>query len=86
MRDVYRESVKRTKKYLPKSDGKYKVSLTGPLLLNKHVLRSREISVLASFTFYPCDWKDRSKCIFETFKNNSNVYAMHLWNKSWENQ
>lgn len=86
MKDVYRESIKRTKNVLSNQGKKYDVKLTGPLLLTTHVLRSREIQVLGSFTFFPCDWTDRSKCVFEKFKNNSNMYAMHLWKHSWKGQ
>ena len=67
-----------------KYDGKNRV--TGPSLPTKmfHQNLFDEIDVVSSQSFFPCDWSDRSKCVYEKFKNDESVFGIHLWKKRWK--
>lgn len=70
----------RTKlKYHPQS--RFDHTLTGPVLWSQFALHSGNI--LPSRSFYPCMYTDRSKCVLDHFKNDTDVIAMHLWSNSW---
>ena len=67
-----------------KYEGKNRV--TGPSLPTKmfHQNLFDEIDVVSSQTFFPCDWSDRNKCVYEKFKNDESVFGIHLWKKRWK--
>ncbi|XP_063406067.1 uncharacterized protein LOC134690026 [Mytilus trossulus] len=89
MKRVFEEGVRVTEKYLHTLEPQKLYSfygrtiITGPPLMT-HVHTTSEHPVIGSITFYPCDWSNRSKCVYELFVNGSeNIYAMHQWRKSW---
>lgn len=60
--------------------------VTGPSLPTKMFKQHLfdKIDVLSSQSFFPCDWSDKSKCVYENFKDDESVFGIHLWNKRWE--
>ncbi|CAG2233931.1 unnamed protein product [Mytilus edulis] len=89
MKILFEKSVRVTQKYLHSiepdrlSSFYRRTIITGPPLLT-NVNKKSDIPVIGSITFYPCDWSDRSKCVYEQFTNGSkNIYAMHQWRKRW---
>ncbi|CAC5383602.1 unnamed protein product [Mytilus coruscus] len=88
MKRVFEKSVYLTKKYLPTIDtatfSYYKGKrISGPSLLTREFKES-EIPVIGSITFFPCDWSDRSLCVYSRFLNSSRIiYGMHQWKKRW---
>ncbi|VDI48641.1 Hypothetical predicted protein [Mytilus galloprovincialis] len=88
MKRVFEKSVYLTEQYLPTIDttnfsynkGK---RVSGPILLTREFKKS-EVPVMGSITFFPCDWSNRSKCVYKRFVNGSKIiYGMHLWKKRW---
>ncbi|CAC5383603.1 unnamed protein product [Mytilus coruscus] len=90
MKRVFEKSVYLTAKYLPTIDtanfSYYKGKrVSGPILLTNEFQKS-EIPVVGSITFFPCDWTDRSKCVYSRFLNESKIiYGMHQWKQRWGN-
>ncbi|CAG2244971.1 unnamed protein product [Mytilus edulis] len=89
MKRVFAKCIRVTRKYLHTIEPEKLNSsfgstiITGPSLMT-NVHKKTEHPVIGSITFYPCDWSDRTKCVYELFVNGSeNIYAMHQWRKSW---
>lgn len=63
----------------------YSIHLSGPPVLSLYVLDdSNCFETLATHTFFPCWFKDRSQCVKSTFESNPEIFAMHTWNHSWK--
>ena len=64
--------------------GKYRV--TGPALPTKlyHKGSMKQFTILKSHSFFPCDHTDTSKCIYDNFKTDKEVYGMHMWKQRWK--
>ena len=91
MKRVFEKSAYLTEQYLPTIDtanfSYYKGKrVSGPALLTMEFKQS-EVRVIGSITFFPCDWTDRSKCVYNRFVNGSKIiYGMHLWKQRWGNR
>ena len=85
IREVASEALRRTQDHIQKNpNGWYNVSLTGPTFWSEtSISPGTSFQVLPARTFFPCDWKDRSACIADLYVNDTDVYAMHVWEKSW---
>jgi len=62
----------------------YGPGLTGPTFWSFAAFsKDSGFKVLLPETFYPCSWRDRSKCIKANFIDSKHVVAMHTWEHSW---
>ena len=73
--------VERSKSYDKRQP--YTLMVSGPPLFTEVLKGDKSYSVLVSGTFFPCDWKDKSKCDASKYKERNDTYAMHQWAKSW---
>jgi hypothetical protein len=62
--------------------GMYDLRVSGPSFWSRWGLKP-PFRVLPSKTFYPCDWRDRTRCIARLFKNDQETVAMHTWKHTW---
>ena len=62
----------------------YDVKLTGPMFWSQMTTSpNTSFTTLPARTFFPCDHTDRTLCKADLYENDNDVYAMHLWTKSW---
>ena len=60
----------------------YNTYISGPPVLSQFVLDT--FRILPTHTFFPCWYRDRSKCVPANFEHNNDIIAMHTWNHSWK--
>lgn len=62
---------------------KHNLQNTGPPQWTRIIQKYSDVSVLRSFTFFPCHYSRTQDCILEHFRDNTQIIGMHQWAKSW---
>jgi mannosyltransferase OCH1-like enzyme len=88
LKEMAYEALRRTREHIQNNlHAAYDVTLTGPRFFSQTTTSvNTSFKILPAQTFFPCDWKDRSLCVANFYAHNKDVYAMHVWEKSWKKE
>lgn len=65
------------------SNARFNQGISGPPLFTSIILKFPDVTFLKSHTFYPCHWEKTMLCKANLYQNDSQIFGMHLWKKSW---